>query len=90
MTAAKTRRLEIRVDEETVARINRAASIVAEPASEFLRKAALSRAEEVLRDALTTSMPADQFDELLSGLDRADEAPALAELARRPRVYRRS
>ncbi|KXP01063.1 DUF1778 domain-containing protein [Tsukamurella pseudospumae] len=90
MTAAKTRRLEVRVDEETVARINRAASIVAEPASEFLRKAALSRAEEVLRDALTTSMPADQFDELLSGLDRADEAPALEELARRPRVYRRS
>ncbi|GAA1097870.1 type II toxin-antitoxin system TacA family antitoxin [Tsukamurella spumae] len=89
MTAAKTRRLEVRVDEETVARINRAASIVAEPASEFVRKAALSRAEEVLQDALTTSMPADQFDELLDGLDRADEAPALAELARRPRAYRR-
>lgn len=87
--SAKTKRIEIRAEEHTLERIQRAASVVHEPASEFVRKAALARAEEVLRQDLITTMPAEQFDALMASLDVADAAPRLATAARKPTVFTR-
>ncbi len=89
MSATKTKRSEFRADEQTLERIQRAANAVHEPASEFVRKAALARAEEILRQDLVTVMPAEQFDALMSSLDAADFAPRLAEAARKPAVFKR-
>ena len=87
--STKTRRMEIRAAEHTLERIQRAASVVHEPASEFVRKAALARAEEVLRRDLVTVMPAEQFDALMASLDVADAAPRLSSAARKPAVFNR-
>jgi len=72
-----------------LALIQRAASVVNEPTSEFVRKAALARAEDVLRRGLVTVMESEQFDALMSALDAADAAPRLAAAARRPEVFTR-
>ena len=89
MSATKSKRSEFRADEQTLERIQRAANAVHEPASEFVRKAALARAEEVLRQDLVTLMPVEQFDALMSSLNVADPAPRLAEAARKPAVFKR-
>jgi uncharacterized protein (DUF1778 family) len=85
----KAKRLEIRTEAATLDRIQRAASIVDEQTSEFVRKAALQRAEDVLRHELITVMEPAQFDELMSSLDIADAAPRLAAAAREPAVFKR-
>lgn len=66
MTSNKTSRIEVRAEEELVELIRRAAHAVHEPTSEFVRKAALHRADIVLRDELLTVMPAVQFEEMTS------------------------
>lgn len=86
----KTKRLELRAEEATVDRIQRAAGVVHEQTSEFVRKAALQRAEEVLRRELVTVMEPEQFDALMSALDVADAAPRLVAAARKPAVFQRS
>jgi uncharacterized protein (DUF1778 family) len=83
----KDKRIEIRVDEQSVNLITRAAELVQEPVSEFMRRAAAERASEVLAQSMTTVMPADQFDALLASLDDADDAPALTALAKTPRKF---
>jgi uncharacterized protein (DUF1778 family) len=85
----KTRRLEVRADEATVERIQKAAIAVHEPASEFVRKAAVQRAEDVLRQEVVTEMDAEQFDMLMASLDRAGGAPRLAAAAHKPAVFER-
>lgn len=87
--SVKTKRSEFRADEQTLDRIQRAANAVHEPASEFVRKAALARAEEVLRQELVTVMPAEQFDALMASLDAADPAPNLAAAARKRAAFTR-
>ncbi|GAB38499.1 MULTISPECIES: type II toxin-antitoxin system TacA family antitoxin [Gordonia] len=89
MADTKSKRIEVRAEAQTLDRIQRAANVVHEPASEFVRKAALARAEEVLRQELITVMPTEQFDALMSSLDSADAAPRLAEAARKPAVFKR-
>lgn len=87
--AVKAKRLEIRAEESTLDRIQQAASVVHEQTSEFVRKAALQRAEEVLRRELVTVMEPAQFDQLMASLDVADAAPRLAAAARKPAVFTR-
>jgi uncharacterized protein (DUF1778 family) len=87
--AAKTKRIELRAEEATLDRIQRAASVVHEQTSEFIRKAAIERAEDVLRQELVTVMEPGQFDKLMSSLDVADAAPRLAAAARKPAVVKK-
>jgi uncharacterized protein (DUF1778 family) len=87
--AGKTRRIELRAEEATLNRIQQAANVVHEQTSEFVRKAAMQRAEDILRQELVTVMEPEQFDKLISSLDAADAAPRLAAAARKPAVFKR-
>ena len=87
--AAKTKRIELRAEQATLDRIQRAANLVHEQTSEFVRKAAMQRAEDILRQQLVTGMEPEQFDKLMSSLDAADDAPRLAAAARKPAVFTR-
>ena len=87
--AVKSRRIELRAEHATLDRIQRAASLVHEPTSEFVRKAALQRADDILRHELVTVMESGQFDTLMSALDRADDAPRLAAAARKSAAFTR-
>lgn len=87
--AVKTKRFELRAEEATLDRIQQAANIVHEQTSEFVRKAAIQRAEDVLRQELVTVMEPEQFDTLMSSLDAADAAPRLAAAARKPAAFTR-
>ena len=87
--SAKTKRIELRAEQATLDRIQRAANVADEQTSEFVRKAAMQRAEDVLRQELVTVMEPEQFDKLMSSLDVADAAPRLAAAARMPAVFTR-
>ena len=87
--ALKAKRIEVRAEQATLDRIQRAANVVHEQTSEFVRKAAMQRAEEVLRQELVAVMEPEQFDKLMSSLDVADAAPRLAAAARKPAVFTR-
>ena len=90
--AVKTKRFELRAEEATLDRIQQAANVVHEQTSEFVRKAAIQRAEDVLRQELVTVMEPEQFDTLMSSLDAADvadAAPRLAAAARKPAAFTR-
>src|ERR1700723_2935773 len=89
IVAVKTKRIELRAEEATLDRIQRAANVVHEQTSEFVRKAAMQRAEDILRQELVTVMEPEQFDKLMSSLDIADDAPRLAAAARTPAVFKR-
>lgn len=84
--AAATQRVEFRVEPEVRSRIERAATIVALPVSEFVRTAAAERADEILSAHEETRVPPEFFDELIAALD-APYAPndALVRAARRHR-----
>ncbi len=89
---AATARLEVRLQPDSKARLERAAELAHVPVSDFVRSAAEERAEQVLRehDAQTT-VPAGFFDDLLSALDAPAQAnDALVQAAQRARhVVRR-
>ena len=87
--AGKTRRIELRAEEATLNRIQQAANVVHEQTSEFVRKAAMQRAEDILRQERVTVMEPEQFDKLMSSLDAADAAPRLAAAARKAAVFKR-
>lgn len=84
-----TARLEFRVTEENRDRIARAAELAREPMTAFARTAAEERAEQVLREhEMTTTVPAEFFDDLLAALDAPTEAsPTLVKAATRLRQY---
>lgn len=87
--AVKSRRIELRAEESTLERIQHAAALVHEQTSEFIRKAAQLRADEVLKHQTVTAMQPEQFDALMSALDTADEAPRLAAAARKRAAFTR-
>lgn len=89
MASTKTGRIEVRAEAELIALLRRAAQAVHEPTSEFVRKAALARADLVLREDLITVMPAEQFDVLFAALDNPGAPPRLAEEATKPRAFTR-
>lgn len=91
--AVKSDRLEARVSPEQRARLERAASLAGTSVSAFVVDAAVDRAEELLAAQMSTTVPADYFDQLVSALDQPDRAPTLAKAAkrvtRRPRIAAR-
>lgn len=89
MSTTKTDRLEVRVTPLSRAHISDAAEKVNESVSDFIRNAALDRADKILALSSRTLMPAEQFDALIKSLDVPDEAPNLAKLAAEPRRFAR-
>lgn len=87
--SAKTDRVEVRVAPQTHEQISAAAEKVNESVSEFMRNAALDRADRVLALSGRTLMPAQQFDAMLRSLDEPDQAPHLERLATQPRRFSR-
>jgi uncharacterized protein (DUF1778 family) len=89
IVAIKAKRFELRAEEATLDHIQRAANVVHEQTSEFVRKAAIQRAEDVLRQEMLMVMEPEQFDKLMSSLDAAAAAPRLAAAARKPAAFKR-
>jgi uncharacterized protein (DUF1778 family) len=88
--SAKTRRIEMRADPASEARITQAAAAMHQSISAFVLSAAVREADVVLARADRTLMPAEQFDLLMSSLEVPDEAPRLLEAASRPRRFSRA
>jgi uncharacterized protein (DUF1778 family) len=88
--ATKTDRLEARLTSAERREIEQAASLASESVSSFVVTAAIQRAEAIVSERASTSLPPDYFDRLLGSLDEPDSAPALAaaaqRVARRPRI----
>ena len=81
---AQTARFEFRVRPEVKARIEAAAALTHESASDFAREAAVARAEEILRRQETTTVGPDFFADLLAELDKpVDRNERLSDAARR-------
>ncbi len=79
-----TARFEFRLQPEAKTRIEEAAALSGETASDFARQAAISRAEEILSRRAMTLVPPDFFDALMRELDQpAEPNERLAEAARR-------
>ena len=83
--AVKTDRVEARLSPEERARIERAASSAGLSVSAFIVGAAVERADEIIAEATTTTVPADYFDGLLAVLDEPAQAPRLAQAAKHAR-----
>lgn len=86
--ATKTRRIEMRADEETDHRIALAARMTHQSVSSFVLGAARSEADRLLAEQDTT-MPAEQFDALIASLDHPDPAPTLSRLGSQPAAFER-
>jgi uncharacterized protein (DUF1778 family) len=88
MTASISARFEFRLRADAKRRIEQAAELLNESASDFARTAAEERAERVLREhMLATVVPADFFDDLLRALDApAKPNEALKAAAHRART----
>ena len=84
---AASARLEFRVRPDRKSLIERAAELVHEPVSEFVRTAAEEKADRIIREyEATTTVPAGFFDDLLEALDTpASPSVALARAAKRAR-----
>jgi uncharacterized protein (DUF1778 family) len=87
--AVKTERMEARVSPDERERIERAAAVSGLSVSAFMVSAAVDRAEEVIAQATTTTVPADYFDALLAALDEPEPAPRLARAAKDARRAKR-
>lgn len=82
----RTARIEVRAEPEREERIREAARLANQSVSSFVLDAATERAEEVLRATMTTTVPADFFDELHRALGEPPVPnPALQRTARRKR-----
>lgn len=89
MASKVSSRLEFRIRAESKRRIEHAADLVDESASDFVRAAAERRADEVLVEHdVVTIVPSDFFDQLLSALD--EEPRPSAPLARAGKRARRA
>lgn len=87
MAVVATARFEYRLRPEAKRKIERAAQLVQESASDFARTAAEQRADQVLveHSHLVTIVPADFFEELLAALDEPP-APSKALISAAKRV----
>jgi uncharacterized protein (DUF1778 family) len=83
VVATKTDRLEARLTSAERHEIEQAASLASESVSSFLVTAAIQRAEAIVSERVSTSLPPDYFDRLLGSLDEPDSAPALKRAALR-------
>jgi uncharacterized protein (DUF1778 family) len=83
VVATKTDRLEARLTSAERREIERAASLASESVSSFVVTAAIQRAEAIVSERASMSLPAGYFDRLLQSLDEPDRAPALERAALR-------
>lgn len=75
---AATARMDLRVKPETKATIERAAALLGEPVSEFVRTTVEQRATQVVAEhEAHTRVPSEFFDELLAAL-QSPPTPAAA------------
>lgn len=86
--ATVSARLEFRVRPDRKSLIERAAALMHEPVSEFVRGAAEEKADRIIREyEATTTVPAEFFDEMLAALDApASPNAALTRAAERART----
>jgi uncharacterized protein (DUF1778 family) len=85
-SVSRTARIELRAEPEREQRIRAAARLANQSVTSFVLDAASERAEEVLRAASTTTVPADFFDKLYAALGEPPEPnAALQRVARRTR-----
>jgi uncharacterized protein (DUF1778 family) len=84
--ASRTRRIEIRVTEDERALEEAAASALGETLSEFVRRAALREAEQVLLERTSYTVDDDAAQRFLAALERpgADVERGLRRLVKRP------
>ena len=87
--AVKTDRMEARVSSEERQRIELAAAVAGVSVSAFMVSAAVDRAEDVISQVATTTVPPDYFDALLAALDEAESAPRLSRAAKKASRKRR-
>ena len=72
-TSPKTRRIEVRLSDEERQLDAAAASALGESLSDFFRRAAQARAQEVLTDQRTIALSEEEASRFLQALDRPDE-----------------
>jgi len=89
MATTKTRRLELRTDEDTDQLISEAAGLLHVTKSAFVADAARQAAEKVIARSDVTLMSPEVFDTMMASLDTPDESPELSELAKLPRLITR-
>ena len=85
MAAIKTRRLELRTDEETEQLVIDAAALLHMSKTAFVEDAVRTAARRVIARSDVTLMDPAVFDSMMSALDRPDESTELAELAKLPK-----
>ncbi len=81
----RTQRLELRLTDEERQLDGAAASAVGETLSDFFRRAAHTRAQEILADQRQVSLSSDEAARFLDALERVDEdtVARLRDLRRR-------
>jgi uncharacterized protein (DUF1778 family) len=84
-TTPKTRRIEVRLSDEERQLDAAAASALGESLSDFFRRAAQARAQEVLADQRTIALSEVEATRFLAALERPDEGTVarLEDLRRR-------
>ena len=84
--AARTERIEARIDPDSAERIRYASALEQTSMSGFVVAAATEKAERVIAEHAYTLVPRDYFDRLLEVLDEAAAPmPELAAVVRRER-----
>jgi uncharacterized protein (DUF1778 family) len=89
MAVIKTRRIELRTDEDTEQLIIEAAALLHISKTAFVEDAVRTAARKVVARADITLMDPEVFDVMMSALHRPDESAGLAELAKLPKLIDR-
>jgi len=89
MAVTKTRRLELRTDEDTEQLVTDAAALLHVSKTAFVEDAVRTAARRVIARSDVTLMDLAVFDSMMSALDRPDESTGLADLAKLPKLIDR-
>jgi uncharacterized protein (DUF1778 family) len=89
MVVTKTRRLELRTDEDTEQLVIDAAALLHMSKTAFVEDAVRTAARRVIARSDVTLMDPAVFDTMMSALDRPDESTGLADLAKLPKLIDR-
>jgi uncharacterized protein (DUF1778 family) len=81
MAKTTSGRLELRIRADVRAKIEQAARLVDVPLSDFVRSAAETEADRIVREHAATIVPAEYFSQLLQALDRAPRANSALQRA---------
>lgn len=81
--AVKSERIEARISPDQRLTLELGASTSGMSLSTFIIEATMTRAEELILDQVTTTVPSDHFDKLVDRLESPDPAPGLKRAAQR-------